>query len=106
MIGLLYVDIVSNHFAGYNNLSLILVMCLLFFLIIFLLILPIICLLFLLDFSFFLFVFCLFRAIPVAYGGSQARGLIRTVTVGLCHSNARSELHLQPTPQLTAMPDP
>ena len=36
--------------------------------------------------------FCLFRATPEAYGGSQAGGLIRPVAVGLCHSNARSKL--------------
>ena len=46
------------------------------------------------------FVFCLSRAEPEAYGGSQARSLIKAVAAG--HSNARSELHLQPTPQLTA----
>jgi len=54
--------------------------------------------------------FCLFdfsRATPVAHGSSQARGLIGAVATSLCqsHSNAGSELHLQPTPQLTAMPD-
>ena len=50
----------------------------------------------------------LFRASPMACGGSQARGLIRAVAAGLrhSHSNARSELHLQPTPQPTATPDP
>ena len=44
----------------------------------------------------------------MAYGGSQARGLIRAVATGLRqrHSNVGSEPHLQPTPQLTAMPDP
>jgi len=43
-----------------------------------------------------------------AYGGSQARGRIGAVATGLCHShsNAKSEPSLQPTPQLTAMPDP
>ena len=51
------------------------------------------------------FVFCPFTA---AYGGSQARGLIGAIAAGLCqsHSNARSEPHLQLTPQLTAMLDP
>ena len=39
-----------------------------------------------------------------AYGGYQARGLIGATAAGLC--NAASELHLQPIPQLTAMPDP
>ena len=53
-----------------------------------------------------LFVF--FRAAPAAYGDSQARGLIRVFAAGLCqsHSNARSELCLQPTLQLTATLDP
>ena len=32
--------------------------------------------------------FCLFRATPVAYGGSQARGLIRAVATGLRQSPA------------------
>ena len=57
----------------------------------------------------FIYLFVSFpRAAPAAYGGSQARGLIRAVAAGLCqsHSNAGSEQHLQPTPQLTAMPDP
>ena len=38
---------------------------------------------------------CLFRAAPTAYGGSQARGLIRAVASSLrqSHSNARSNLH-------------
>ena len=38
--------------------------------------------------------FCLFRAAPVAHGGSQARGGIGAVAAGLhhSHSNARSEL--------------
>ena len=50
------------------------------------------------------FVFCLFRAEPTPYGGSQARGPIGAVAAGLhhSHSNARSELHLQPRPQLMA----
>ena len=40
--------------------------------------------------------FCLFRATPAAYGGSQARGPIRAVGAGLClgHSNFESELCL------------
>ena len=64
------------------------------------------------PFSFFLFFFfCLFAiswAAPAAYGGSQARGLIGAIAAGLrqSHSNAESELHRQPTPQLTATPDP
>ena len=67
-----------------------------------------------LVFLFFLFVclfFCLLalsRAVPAAYGGSQARGLTGAVAAGLrkSHSNVESEPHLRPTPQLTAMPDP
>ena len=57
------------------------------------------------------FFFCLFaisRAAPTAYGGSQARGPIGAAATGLhqSHSNAGSEPHLQPTPQLTATPSP
>ena len=53
-------------------------------------------------------IFCLFKAAPTAYGGSQARGGIRAVAASLCysHSNVGYELHLQPTPQLTATLDP
>ena len=44
----------------------------------------------------------------MAYGGSQDRGLIGTIAASLhhSHSNARSELLLQPTTQHMAMPDP
>ena len=58
-------------------------------------------------FFFFPFVCLLFRVVPEAYGGSQTRGQIRAVAAGLrhSHSNARSEPRVQPTPQLTAMPD-
>ena len=54
------------------------------------------------------FFFFFFRAAPASYGGSQARGQIRATAAGLrqSRSNARSEPHLQPVPQLTAMPDP
>ena len=61
------------------------------------------------------FVFCFFfglfgfsLAASAAYGGSQARGPIGAVAVGLrhSHSNAGSEPCLQPPPQLTAKPDP
>ena len=57
---------------------------------------------------FFFFFFAFSRAAPEAYGGSQARGRIKAVAAGLCqsHSSAGSEPRLQPTPQLTAMPDP
>ena len=58
---------------------------------------------------FCLFCFCLFViswAAPAAYGGSQARGLIKAVAASLCqsHSNAGSEPRLQPTPQATLDP--
>ena len=45
-----------------------------------------------LEESSYCFLFCLFRAVPVAYGGSQARGRIEAVAAG----TARSELHLRP----------
>ena len=64
---------------------------------------------FIILFYFYLFIyFCLFGDAPTAYGASQARGLIGAVAAGLCHShsNAGSELHLRPTPQLKATPDP
>ena len=55
-----------------------------------------------------LFCFFFFRAAPVAYRGSQARGQIGAVAVGLhhSHSNSGSKPRLQPTLQLTATPDP
>ena len=45
-------------------------------------------------------IYILFRAAPVAYGGSQARGPIRAVAVNLhhSHSNARSGPRLLPIP--------
>ena len=50
----------------------------------------------------------LFRAIPMAYGGSQARGRIRTTAPSLHHrhSNMGSEPCLQPTPQHVTTRDP
>ena len=56
----------------------------------------------------FIYLFSLFRAAPMAYGGSQARGPIQAVAAGQhhSHSNSRSEPHLQCTPQLMATPDP
>ena len=56
----------------------------------------------------FFFFLAFSRATPVAYGGSQARGLTGAAAASLrkSHSNAGSEPHQQPTPQLTAMPDP
>ena len=52
--------------------------------------------------------FLLFRAEPASHGGSQARGPIRATAAGLrySHSNAGSEPHLPPTPQLMATPGP
>ena len=54
---------------------------------------------------------CLFafsKAAPVAYGDSQARGLIRAVTTSLrqSHSNVGYEPRLRPIPQLMAILDP
>ena len=50
---------------------------------------------------------CLFSAIPMAYGSFQARGLFGAAAASLpfSHSNARSELHLQPTMHLATMLD-
>ena len=52
------------------------------------------------------FFFGLFRAVLLAYGGSQARGWIGAVA-GLyhSHSNARSKPCLQPAPELSATLD-
>ena len=46
--------------------------------------------------------FLLFRATPVAYGSSQARGRGGATAAGLhhSHSSAGSEPHLRPIPQL------
>ena len=59
----------------------------------------------------FTFYFCLFgisSATLATYGVSQARALIGAVATSLyqSHSNVGSKPHLQPTPQLTATPDP
>ena len=50
---------------------------------------------------FFFFFFFLFRAVAMAYGGSQARGLIGAAATGLhhSHSNAGSKPHLQHSSQ-------
>ena len=53
------------------------------------------------DFFFFLS-FCLFRAIPTAYGGSQARGLIGVVATGLCHSPQQYRIRATSTTYTTA----
>ena len=57
---------------------------------------------------FVFFFFCLFRATPDAYGGSQAMGLIGATAAGLGHSHSHtgSKPSLRPTPQRVAMPDP
>ena len=54
------------------------------------------------------FFFFFFRALLMAYRGSQARGRLGAVAAGLhhSHSSAGSEPHLRPTPQLMATPDP
>ena len=48
-------------------------------------------------FGFWFFIFVCFRAAPLAYGNSQARGRIRVTAVGLCHSHCYwgSEPHRQ-----------
>ena len=58
------------------------------------------------SYKFILFLFLFFRATPVAYGSSQARGQIGAAAAGLDHSHMESELHLQPTRQCMATPDP
>ena len=60
---------------------------------------------------FFFFISGLFRAAPMAYGNSQARGQIGAVAAGLHHSHshvgsARSKPSLRPTWKLTATQDP
>ena len=59
-------------------------------------------------FYFFLVFLPFLGLLPMACVGSQARGPIGAVATGLqqSHSNAGSKLHLRPTAQLTAMPDP
>ena len=50
----------------------------------------------------------IFLAFFRAYESFQARGQIGAVAAGPhhSHSNAGRKLHLQPTPQITTMPDP
>ena len=57
---------------------------------------------------FYFVLFCVFRGIPMASGGSQARGPIRATAAGLghSHSNTGSEPCLKTTTQLMAMWDP
>ena len=63
---------------------------------------------YLINQNLFVGLFLLFRATPVAYGSSQARGGIRVAADSLHHNhnNLGSEPHLQPTLQLMAMLDP
>ena len=64
------------------------------------------------ELFFFLVFFYLFRAVPAAYGGSQARGQIGATTAGLRHGRVfdlyhmGSESGLQPMPQLMGTMDP
>ena len=65
---------------------------------------------FLVKFFFLVFFFAISWATPVAYGGSQARDRIGAIAASLRHSHSHSHTgpkpRLQPTPQLTATPDP
>ena len=58
----------------------------------------------------FIYLILLFLGrIPVAYGNSRARGQIGAAAAGKDQTGAadsRSKLHLQPTLQLMATPDP
>ena len=56
----------------------------------------------------FFFFWSYLGPLPVAYGGSQARGLIGAIATGLfqSHSNTGSQPCLRPIPQLTATSDP
>ena len=51
---------------------------------------------------FFIFIYLVFRAVPMAHGGSQARGQIGAIAASLhhSHSNLGSKPCLRPTPQL------
>ena len=57
---------------------------------------------------FFFFLYAFSRATPAAYGSPQSRGPIRAIAAGLCHAHSSMgfQLHMQPTPQLTATSDP
>ena len=54
------------------------------------------------------FLFFILKVAPEAYRSSQARVQIRAAATSLhsSHSKVRSMLHLPPTPQPVAMPDP
>ena len=55
---------------------------------------------------FLLFCFFFFSQLHCGIWKLQGRSGFRAAAAGLCHSNAQSKLHLQPTPQLAATPDP
>ena len=61
-----------------------------------------------LFYYFILFYFIYFTVVSVAYGSSQAWSQIGAAAASLYqrHSNAGSELHLQPSQKLVATPDP
>ena len=67
---------------------------------------------FILFYFIYLFIYCLFafsRVAPVGYGGFQARGLSKLYLPAYARATAirdPSEPCLQPTPQVTATPDP
>ena len=50
----------------------------------------------------FFFFFVFFRAAPVAHGGSQARGLIRAVAIGLRHSQQQHGIQAMSATYTTA----
>ena len=54
------------------------------------------------------FFFLIFKAVHMAYESSWARGQIGAAAAGLHHSqrDTRPEPHLQPMPELIAMPYP
>ena len=60
------------------------------------------------SFFFFFFFFGLFRAVPMGYASSHARGRIGAAATGLHHSHGhtRSKPRIPPALQLVAMPDP
>ena len=63
-------------------------------------------LLFFFNYYYFVGFFLLFRAAPMAYGSSQARGQIGVAAGSHSHRHMGSKLCLQPIAQLTATPDP
>ena len=61
----------------------------------------------LLAMKYFIYLFVLlFRTAPPAYEVSQARDQTGVTAASLCQGHMISELHLRPTPQITATPDP